>query len=78
MSEILKATCKGKSTNIECRRPSWESIKMSYATINNEYKKGAAEAVFKKIGGEPLSEIIIRWIKFNKNKKMYVYTKEEK
>lgn len=31
-----------------------------------------------KIGGEPLSEIIFRWIKFNKNKKMYVYTKEEK
>ena len=34
--------------------------------------------VTKKIGGEPLSEIILRWIKFNKNKKMYVYTKEEK
>ncbi len=34
--------------------------------------------VTKKIGGEPLSEIIIRWVKFNKNKKMYVYTKEEK
>lgn len=33
--------------------------------------------VTKKIGGEPLSEIILRWIKFNKNKKMYVYTKEE-
>ncbi len=34
--------------------------------------------ITQKIGGEPLSEIIIRWIKFNKNKKMYVYTKEEK
>ena len=34
--------------------------------------------VTKKIGGEPLSEIITRWIKFNKTKKMYVYTKEEK
>ena len=34
--------------------------------------------VTKKIGGEPVSEIIARWIKFNKNKKMYVYTKEEK
>lgn len=34
--------------------------------------------ITKKIGGEPLSEIIRRWIKFNKNKKMYVYTKEEK
>lgn len=33
--------------------------------------------VTKKIGGEPLSEIILRWIKFNKNRKMYVYTKEE-
>lgn len=33
--------------------------------------------VTKKIGGEPLSEIILRWVKFNKNKKMYVYTKEE-
>lgn len=34
--------------------------------------------VTKKIGGEPLSEIILRWIMFKKNKKMYVYTKEEK
>jgi len=34
--------------------------------------------VTKKIGGEPLSEIITRRIKFNKTKKMYVYTKEEK
>ena len=33
----------------------------------------------KKIGGEPLSEIILRFIKFKKNKKMYTYvqTKEE-
>lgn len=34
--------------------------------------------VTKKIGGEPINEIVARWIKFNKNKKMYVYTKEEK
>ena len=34
--------------------------------------------VTKKIGGEPVTEIITRWIKFQKNKKMYVYTKEEK
>jgi len=34
--------------------------------------------ITKKIGGEPLSEIILRWIKFNQNKKIYVYTKEEK
>ncbi|MGN1299372.1 MAG: hypothetical protein ACI4UE_05265 [Candidatus Scatovivens sp.] len=34
--------------------------------------------VTKKIGGEPISEIIIRYIKFKKNRKMYTYTKEEK
>lgn len=33
--------------------------------------------VTKKIGGEPVSEIIIRYIKFKKNRKMYTYTKEE-
>lgn len=33
----------------------------------------------KKIGGEPLSEIIIRYVKFKRNKKIYTYfdTKEE-
>lgn len=37
--------------------------------------------VTKKIGGEPISEIIIRYFKFKKNRKMYTYcqsTKEEK
>ncbi len=40
--------------------------------------------VTKKIGGEPISEIIIRYIKFKKNRKIYTYydqvknTKEEK
>lgn len=34
--------------------------------------------VTKKIGGEPISEIILRYIKFKKNRKMYTYTKEEK
>ena len=34
--------------------------------------------VTKKIGGEPVSEIIVRYIKFKKNRKMYIYTKEEK
>ncbi len=34
--------------------------------------------VTKKIGGEPVSEIIFRYIKFKKNKKIYTYyTKEE-
>lgn len=35
--------------------------------------------VTKKIGGEPLSEIIIRYFKFKKNRKIYTYvdTKEE-
>ena len=32
----------------------------------------------KKIGGEPIGEIILRYMKFKKNRKMYVYTKEEK
>ena len=34
--------------------------------------------ITKKIGGEPLSEIIVRYVKFKKNRKMYSYTKEEK
>lgn len=33
--------------------------------------------ITKKIGGEPIGEIIIRYIKFKKNRKMYTYTKEE-
>lgn len=33
--------------------------------------------VTKKIGGEPVSEIIMRYLKFKKNRKMYTYTKEE-
>lgn len=34
--------------------------------------------ITRKIGGEPLSEIIMRYIKFKKNRKIYTYTKEEK
>lgn len=34
--------------------------------------------ITKKIGGEPIGEIIIRYIKFKKNRKIYTYTKEEK
>lgn len=36
--------------------------------------------VTKKIGGEPISEIILRYLKFKKNRKIYTYinTKEEK
>jgi len=34
--------------------------------------------ITKKIGGEPIGEIIFRYIKFKKNRKMYIYTKEEK
>ena len=34
--------------------------------------------VTKKIGGEPISEIIIRYIKFKQKRKIYVYKKEEK
>ena len=34
--------------------------------------------ITKKIDGEPIGEIILRYIKFKKTRKMYVYTKEEK
>lgn len=34
--------------------------------------------VTKKIGGESIYEIILRYIKFNKNRKIYTNTKEEK
>lgn len=34
--------------------------------------------VTKKIGGESIDQIILRYIKFKKNRKVYVYTKEEK
>lgn len=34
--------------------------------------------ITRKIGGEPLGEIILRYIKFRKNRKIYTYTKEEK
>lgn len=34
--------------------------------------------ITKKIGGEPIGEIILRYIKFRKNRKMYTYTKEDK
>ena len=34
--------------------------------------------ITKKIGGDPIGEIIFRYIKFKKNRKMYTYTKEEK
>lgn len=34
--------------------------------------------ITKKIGGEPIGEIIIRYIKFKRNRRIYTYTKEEK
>jgi len=33
--------------------------------------------VTKKIGGEDITEIIFRYIKFKRTKKIYIYTKEE-
>jgi hypothetical protein len=33
--------------------------------------------ITKKIGGEPLGEIIMRYVKFKKTRKIYTYTKEE-
>ena len=34
--------------------------------------------ITRKIGGEPIGEIILRYMKFKKSRKMYIYTKEEK
>ena len=34
-------------------------------------------AFIKKVGGEELSDLIIRYIKFRKNKKIYLYTQTE-
>lgn len=34
--------------------------------------------ITKKIGGESLDQIILKYIKFKKNRKLYVYTKERK
>ena len=34
--------------------------------------------ITKKIGGESIDQIILRYIKFKKTRKIYVYTKEEK
>ena len=34
--------------------------------------------ITKKIGGESLDQIILNYFKFKKNRKLYVYTKEEK
>jgi len=34
--------------------------------------------ITKKIGGEPIGEIILRYMKFKKSRKIYTYTKEEK
>ncbi len=34
--------------------------------------------ITKKIGGEPIGEIVLRYIKFRKKRKVYTYTKEEK
>ncbi|BAM32766.1 type VI secretion system amidase effector protein Tae4 [Helicobacter cinaedi] len=67
MSEILTATCGNKSTSIECKRPSWASVRKAYAEVNEIFKKlkiqgktdkECAEAVFKHIGGEPYKEFL--------------------
>jgi len=34
--------------------------------------------ITKKIGGEPIGEIILRYFKFRQNRKMYIYIKSEK
>lgn len=35
------------------------------------------QTLIKKVGGEELSDLIIRYIKFKKNKKIYLYTQTE-
>lgn len=37
----------------------------------------AALPITKKIGGEPLGEIVIRYVRFKQSRKIYTYTKEE-
>lgn len=34
--------------------------------------------ITKRIGGEPIGEIILRYFKFKKNRKMYTYIKDDK
>ncbi|RDU59293.1 type VI secretion system amidase effector protein Tae4, partial [Helicobacter sp. MIT 14-3879] len=61
MNIKITATCGDKSVSVECKRPSWESVRKAYEKINKIYKEGkpqGAEAVFKKIGGEPYKEFL--------------------
>ena len=51
---------------------------IGYAVCALKIQKIVAFPITKKIGGEPIGEIIFRYIKFKKNRKMYTYTKEEK
>lgn len=37
----------------------------------------SALPITKRIGGEPLGEIIIRYVRFKQSRKIYTYTKEE-
>ena len=38
----------------------------------------SALPITKRIGGEPLGEIILRYVRFKQSRKIYTYTKEEK
>ena len=67
MSEMLTATCGNKTTSIECKRPSWVSVRKAYAEVNEIFKKlkergktnkECAEAIFKHIGGKPYTEFL--------------------
>lgn len=58
MSIKITATCGDKSVSIECKRPSWKSVREAYEEINKYYIQGKAQAVFEKIGGEPYKEFL--------------------
>lgn len=58
MGITITATCGGKSVSIECKRPSFDSVKKAYEEINKYYVSGKAQAVFEKIGGEPYKEFL--------------------
>lgn len=58
MGITITAICGDKSVRIECKRPSWESVRNAYKYINDIYGNQKAEGVFKQIGGEPYKEFL--------------------
>lgn len=54
MGMIITATCGGKSVSIECRRPSWESVREAYKYINEvgSDSNDTAESRYTFLGGK--------------------------